>query len=129
AWEIARPVEIVDVHINNSSEGYYSNYILVNNFPITDRGRIAWWENNKSMLKEKYNIPKHHLDDRFSVSVWDFGDGYKKLPTGDVRLSLESSDLLCFDDMKVVENCIEKKSLLFIRKYDDRYVFSMGRSS
>ncbi|WP_143714410.1 DUF943 family protein, partial [Yersinia pestis] len=25
--------------------------------------------------------------------------------------------------------CIEKKSLLFIRKYDDRYVFSMGRSS
>ncbi|PSH11021.1 hypothetical protein B7R74_22345, partial [Yersinia pseudotuberculosis] len=37
AWEIVRPVEIVDVHINNSSEGYYSNYILVNNFPITDR--------------------------------------------------------------------------------------------
>ncbi|CNK69891.1 entero membrane protein [Yersinia pseudotuberculosis] len=128
-WVITRSVEIVGVHIDNFSEGYYSNYILVNNFPITDRGRIAWWENNKSMLKEKYNFPKHHLDDRFSVSIWDFGDGYKKLPTGDMRLSLESSDLLCFDDMKVVENCIEKKSLLFIRKYDDRYVFSIGRSS
>ncbi len=36
-----------------------------------------------------------------------------KLPTGDVRLSLESSDLLCFDDMKVVENCIEKISFIY----------------
>ncbi|MBE7833023.1 DUF943 family protein, partial [Yersinia pestis] len=25
AWEITRPVEIVGVHIDNFSEGYYSN--------------------------------------------------------------------------------------------------------
>ncbi len=29
AWEITRPVEIVGVHIDNFSEGYYSNYIIV----------------------------------------------------------------------------------------------------
>ncbi|AHK19085.1 hypothetical protein BF17_06960 [Yersinia similis] len=123
-WIITQPVEIVAVH----QDRHYS-FILAKNFPITDKEKIAWWEKNKIMLKEKYDLPKEDLNGYYLVSVWSFGDGYKKLPTGDMRLSLESSDLLCFDDMKVVENCIEKKSLLFIRKYDDRYVFSIGRSS
>ncbi|AJJ85951.1 hypothetical protein CH56_782 [Yersinia pestis Angola] len=41
AWEITRPVEIVGVHIDNFSEGYYSNYIIVKNFPVTDKGKIS----------------------------------------------------------------------------------------
>ncbi|MBD2796733.1 DUF943 family protein [Xenorhabdus sp. 18] len=32
-------------------------YILVRHFPITDRGKINWWEKNKAMLKDKYGIP------------------------------------------------------------------------
>ncbi|WP_016257500.1 DUF943 family protein, partial [Yersinia pestis] len=69
AWEITRPVEIVGVHIDNFSEGYYSNYIIVKNFPVTDKGKISWWENNKIFLKEKYGVPKNYIDGRFSVKI------------------------------------------------------------
>ncbi|AJJ54229.1 hypothetical protein BZ17_2763 [Yersinia pseudotuberculosis IP 32953] len=130
AWEISRPVEIMDIYIDNFSEGYYSNHIMVKNFPITDKGKLAWWKDNKTMLKEKYGIPKPYQDGRFSISIWDFSNGYKKMPTGDLRLSTDSSDLLCFDEMKTEKNCIDKNWIMDIEKIrDNRIFFSMGNSS
>ncbi|WP_016677335.1 DUF943 family protein, partial [Yersinia pestis] len=52
-WMEFKPVKIIAVHQRNN----YSD-ILVENFPITDSGKIAWWIKNKSMLAEKYKIPK-----------------------------------------------------------------------
>ncbi|CRY71841.1 DUF943 family protein [Yersinia pseudotuberculosis] len=132
AWEIARPVEIVDVHIDNFSEGYYSNYIIVKNFPVTDKGKISWWENNKFLLKEKYGVPKNYIDGRFSVKILDAGDGYKlNLPKRDVFFpDSDTSHLICFEEMKVAKNCIDKNWIMDIEKIrDDRTFFSMGNSS
>ncbi len=130
AWEIFRPVEIVDVHTIKFGETTFGNYILVRHFPLTDQGKITWWKENKAMLKKKYGIPKYDLNGGFSISIWDFSDGYKKIPTGDLRLSTDSSDLLCFDEMKTEKNCIDKNWIMDIEKIrDDRIFFSMGNSS
>ncbi|AJJ03191.1 hypothetical protein BZ21_3175 [Yersinia pseudotuberculosis] len=131
-WMITRPVEIVGVHIDNFSEGYYSNYIIVKNFPVTDKGKISWWENNKFLLKEKYGVPKNYIDGRFSVKILDAGDGYKlNLPKRDVFFpDSDTSHLICFEEMKVAENCIDKNWVMDIEKIrDNRVFFSIGRSS
>jgi len=96
-----RPVEIVAVH-----EGKGFSSVLVKNFPSTDKGKISWWIRNKDALKEKYDIPKADSDGSFTVTFWDFGDGYK---------NTDGNDRLCFEDMQPPVNCIDKKSLMFIK--------------
>jgi len=99
-WLSARSVEIVAVH----EDGEFSS-VLVRNFPFTDRGKIKWWQKNKDMLKEKYNIPKTANDGFFSMVFWDFGDGYKEEGKYDRR---------CFEDIKAPENCIEKNRVFSV---------------
>ncbi len=108
-WMEFKPVKIIAVHQRNN----YSD-ILVENFPITDSGKIAWWIKNKSMLAEKYKIPKPASYDSFTIIFWDFGDGYKEEGKYDRR---------CFDDMKTSKNCIDKNSLLTVRNTPDNRVF------
>ncbi len=75
AWEITRPVEIVGVHIDNFSEGYYSNYIIVKNFPVTDKGKLAGGKITK-FLKENMVFLKLYRWPIFG-KILDAGDGYK----------------------------------------------------
>lgn len=96
-----RPVDIIAVHQRNN----YSD-VLVKNFPFTEKAKINWWMENKSLLKDKYNIPKPAKDGFFSLIFWDFGDGYQKE---------EKYDRLCFDDMKTEINCIDKNALMMVR--------------
>ncbi|CAI1751781.1 Enterobacterial putative membrane protein (DUF943) [Serratia quinivorans] len=100
-WLSLRPVEIIAVHQRNN----YSD-VLVKNFPFTEKERINWWMENKSLLKDKYNIPKPAKDGFFSVIFWDFGDGYKQEG---------KHDRLCFYDMKTEINCIDKNALIMVR--------------
>ncbi|WP_314421199.1 DUF943 family protein [Pseudescherichia vulneris] len=93
AWISLRPVEVVAVHQDDEFA-----YILVRNFPLTDRGKIAWWLEHANELKEKYAFPRPGPYRLYSISFWDFGDGYKE----------DAFDLLCFSDMKTKKNCIEK---------------------
>jgi len=58
-----RPIEIDAVH----KEGGHSS-VLVKTFPLTDKGKIKWWLNNKDMLKSKYNIPSPDTDGSFILS-------------------------------------------------------------
>lgn len=44
------PVEIVAVHDGKT--------VLVRHFPYLKSRQIAWWEENKNMIQEKYGIPK-----------------------------------------------------------------------
>ncbi|WP_038830776.1 DUF943 family protein, partial [Yersinia pseudotuberculosis] len=44
-WWLSQSTQIVDTH---KSENW--SYVLVKNFPITDQGKISWWEDNKSIL-------------------------------------------------------------------------------
>ncbi|QNK31173.1 DUF943 family protein [Serratia sp. JUb9] len=101
AWLLLRPVDIVAVHENR----HFSS-VLVNNFPLTTRGKIEWWLQNKDMLKERYGIPKPASYGDFSITFWLFGDGYKEEGKYDRR---------CFNDMKTKVNCIEKDIVLNVR--------------
>ncbi|WP_146135904.1 DUF943 family protein, partial [Yersinia pseudotuberculosis] len=69
-WLSLRPVEIVAIH----KDGNFSA-VLVRDFPVTDKGKINWWLENKSRLKDKYNIPNPAPDGFFSITFWDFGEG------------------------------------------------------
>jgi len=95
-WRLLIPVEIIDVH---RSDSRYTIDIIVKNFPLTDKGKIDWWEKNKKTLEDKYNIPNEKSD--YSIGIW-VGD-YKAEPNTD-----QGSDLLCFEDMSTPKNCIEK---------------------
>ena len=98
-WDDIYSVKIIDVHRSTDSLGY--DYIIVDHFPLTDRGRINWWLSQRDMLKKKYNIPSGQ---RFVLTVWDVGDGY-------LWDSLHE-DYFCFPDMTSEKNCIEKNNLL-----------------
>lgn len=93
-WWSLRSVEIVAVHHKNEFSA-----VLVHHFPITDKGKIDWWIKNKDRLKNEYKIPNPASDGFFSITFWDFGDGYEEAGKYDRR---------CFDDMPTKKKCIEK---------------------
>ena len=98
AWINLRPVEVVAVHQHNEFA-----YILVRNFPLTDRGKIAWWLEHANELKEKYAFPRPGPYGLYSISFWDFKDGYKE----------DAFDLFCFRHMKTKKTA-SKKTLCLV---------------
>ncbi|CAI1158196.1 Enterobacterial putative membrane protein (DUF943) [Serratia rubidaea] len=109
-WFSLRTVEIFAVHENDN----FSD-VLVKEFPLTDHGKINWWLNNKAMLKERFNIPKPASYGSFTITFWDFGNGYQEEG---------KYDRLCFDDMKTKNNCIDKNPLFSVRQIkNDRLLF------
>jgi len=113
-WLSQRPVEIFAVH----QDGEFSD-VLVRTFPLTDKGKIAWWLKNKDMLKNKYNIPNPGPDGFFSINFWLFGNGYKTEGKYDRR---------CFEDMKTQENCIDKNKTFSVNKSRNMGVSFTGDS-
>jgi len=101
-WLLLRPVEIVAVH----EEGNHSS-VLVKNFPLTDNAKINWWLKNKDTLKLKYDTPKPDADGSYTVVFWLFGEGYKVEGKYDRR---------CFNDIQTRTNCIDKDSVMMIKK-------------
>ena len=93
-WLNLRPVNIVAVHHDGSF-----NSVLVDNFPVTARGKINWWLKNRDMLKRRYDIPKISSYGSYTIVFWYFGDGY---------MEEGKYDRLCFREMKTEKNCIEK---------------------
>jgi hypothetical protein len=109
-WQLLTPVEIVAVHEGDT--------ILVRNFPYLKSRQIAWWEANKDIIQAKYGIPNKSEDDDYSVTIMDFGDGYRV-----DRETDEDSDLLCFDEMPVDARCIEKHPRLWIMSSQNTGLF------
>lgn len=99
-WLSLGPVEIKAVH----KEGNQS-YVLVSNFPFTDKGKIRWWLEHKTRLQAKYNIPEPSAEGSFTVVFWFFGDGYR---------AEGKYDRFCFTDMSTKNNCIDKDAALFV---------------
>ena len=104
AWINLRPVEVVAVHQDDQL-----TYILVRNFPLTDKGKITWWLAHANELKAKYAIPRPGPYGLYSISFWDFGDGYKE----------DAFDLFCFSDMKTKKNCVEKNFVFMVNNTSD----------
>ncbi|PIJ43728.1 DUF943 family protein [Tatumella sp. OPLPL6] len=99
-WISLRKVEVVAVY----KEGDFIS-ILVNNFPLTDSGKISWWLKNRNTLQEKYNLPQPYQKTFSSIVFWDFAEGYKEQGKYDRR---------CFDGREPPLNCIEKNIILTI---------------
>jgi len=76
--------------------------LLVKNMPFTDSNKIKWWENNGVKLISSSQT--------YYVSVWNFDGKYQKLtPKNSGWFPDHDIDyLLCFNDIKAEENCIDK---------------------
>ncbi|HDR2472955.1 TPA: DUF943 family protein [Enterobacter soli] len=110
-WDHIYPVKIIDVHRSTDSFGY--DNIIVDHFPLTDRGRINWWLSHRDMLKKKYNIPSGQ---RFVLMVWDVGVGYLR--------DSPREDYFCFPDMKAEKNSLLEVAFRFPE--DNRISFIVG---
>ena len=87
--------------------------IVVKQFPLTEGGRVEWWKNNREKLKNKYNIPAMAKNGDWYVDIWNFGEGFKKAPEGDIRVfNSDTQDMMCFDNDS--EKCIDKELLMRI---------------
>lgn len=87
--------------------------VAVKHFPLTDNGKVDWWRDHKQILKEKFSIPVPAKNGDWYISVWNYGDGFKAKPNGDIRIfNADTQDMLCFnnDDGK----CIDKDLLMRI---------------
>ncbi|PWC12939.1 DUF943 family protein [Brenneria corticis] len=99
-WLLSRTVKIIAVHQYSSTSD-----VIVQNFPLTDKGKINWWLKNADMLKKKYHIPNPAPYGAFSITFWDFDDGYKEEG---------KYDRLCFNDMQTKKNCIDKNAVFAV---------------
>ncbi|MBH1928396.1 DUF943 family protein [Serratia rubidaea] len=100
SWLFFRPVEIVAVHQYDDF-----SFVLVKNFPPTDKGKFDWWMSNQDMLEKHYGVPQSTSSGFFVITFWDFSDGYKE--TG-------KYDRLCFNDMPTNKKCIDKNKLFTV---------------
>ncbi len=116
--KISEPVEIVDVHQERNNSN-----VLVRNFPYTDNGKLSWWNENKDILKKEYGIPNPDESGRYSITFWNFNEGYKVMPKSVPRLSFQTTDLRCFKDRKVKDNCIEKDIVFSIDTYGNNVIY------
>ncbi|MEO3740112.1 DUF943 family protein [Enterobacter sp. AG5470] len=92
--------------------------LLVNNIPLTDRNKIKWWDNNGA---KTISSPE-----TYNVSIWNFDGEYQKLvPKSSGLFPDHDIDyLLCFDDMKTEENCIDKSNwIMDITKTQNGYTY------
>lgn len=92
---MTRPVEIIAVHDGDT--------LLVKNLPLLKFQKISWWHENKKQIYDKYKIPSPYIYGHYMVFVLEYGNGYRI-----DRWVDEDSNLLCFEEMKELVNCIEK---------------------
>ncbi|WP_312456281.1 DUF943 family protein [Pseudescherichia sp.] len=87
--------------------------VAVKHFPLTDNGKMDWWRDNKQILKEKFSIPVPAKNGDWYISIWDYGDGFKAKPNGDIRIfNDDTQDMLCFNNDE--SKCIDKDLLMRI---------------
>ncbi|WP_312632962.1 DUF943 family protein [Pseudescherichia sp.] len=106
-------VNIIAIH-----QAKYTAEILVDRLPLTERSRIKWWVGNRKEIEGKYRIVSFENGGPDYITIYKFGDGYKKEG---------KEDRLCFDDMDTETNCIDKDILMTIsrtREGLERFTFS-----
>ncbi|MFS2221849.1 DUF943 family protein [Pantoea sp. B65] len=93
-WRLLQPTEIISIHANERRSNFNA---IIRRPPLTDKGMMQWWQNNKVTLKEKYHVP---LDERdYAINFW----------VADYQTD-SGGDLLCFEDMPTSANCIDKEN-------------------
>ena len=92
--------------------------LLVKNIPLTDSNKIKWWDNNGAKTISSPGT--------YNVSIWNFDGKYQKLAPKNSGLfpDHDTDYLLCFDDMKTEENCIDKSNwIMDITKTQNGYTY------
>ena len=105
--------EVLAVHGSVSNKE-----LLVKNIPFTDSQKIKWWDNNGAKTI--------YAPETYSVSIWKFDGKYQKLAPKNSGLfpDHDTDYLLCFNDMKTEENCIDKSNwVMDITKTKDGYTY------
>ncbi|AUX94338.1 DUF943 family protein [Mixta gaviniae] len=83
--------------------------LIVDHFPWTKKGKISWWENNRSKIFNRLKFDKE------KYFIFIYNTHYKKDSGTD-----QDSDLLCFEDMATEQNCISKENRpLIVWHYPD----------
>ncbi len=122
-----RPTRIIAVHTDGSS-----SFILVENPPMTDTGKINWWRENKKLLQEKYGVPVIKENGTSSEIIWDFDTGYQlKKPRDNELFPDDDVDYLyCFEDKKSEANCVDKKNQIMsiIKTKNDVYIINTNNA-
>ena len=112
-WRDNVSVNIMAIHQNK-----YAAEILVDRLPLTEKSRIKWWMGKRKEIEDKYDITPYGNGGPDYITIFKFGDGYKKAG---------KEDRLCFDDMDTETNCIDKDILMTIsrtREGLERFTFS-----
>ena len=118
-WWESHPTKIDAVHRN----GNFSD-VLVSHFPLTDSGRIEWWEKNKAYIKAEYGVPEPNPDGYFEILFWSW-DGTYRVDHG----TDEDSDLRCFADVPGKARCMVKSNipLQVTHLRDGGYIYDINR--
>ncbi|WP_313574926.1 DUF943 family protein [Pseudescherichia sp.] len=112
-WRENSAVNVINIH-----QAKYTAEIVVDRLPLTERSRIKWWVGNRKEIEGKYRIVSFENGGPDYITIYKFGDGYKKEG---------KEDRLCFDDMDTETNCIDKDILMTIsrtREGLERFTFS-----
>lgn len=83
--------------------------IVVDHLPLTDKGRIEWFLENKRKLQKKH--PEFN-ENTYEIVFLDIGEGFMSSRDN------YHEDLRCFESLKKEKNCIQKNDLLVIHFYD-----------
>lgn len=105
-WRFTRPIIITDVYNTDTSV----SRIIFKNPPLTKRGLVSWWEQNKAMIKQRYDAPKASYDGTFVLVLWDIGDGYEEFNDKKWRTLTQRYDQSCFGDNKM--QCLDKSKII-----------------
>jgi len=97
---ITVPVKIIAIHKDN-----YAPVVVVDQLPLSDAKKIAWWrDESKNILANEDDAQIHNR--ALNYYIYRFDEGYQELG---------KKDRLCFDDMKAPKNCLDKDILMIVR--------------
>lgn len=107
-WQVSLPPRVDAVHTFNGQPWL----VLVQHFPLTQQGKIEWWDRNQAMLKAKYGLS---YDDQQTLRFAKWDGKYLVDPGRQARFFEDANDfdLLCFDeDMNAEARCIKKGTVI-----------------
>lgn len=112
-WQVCQPPQVDAVHTLNGQPWL----VLVRYFPLTQQGKIDWWDRNQATLMAKYKIPA----DDFDLTFMAWGGNYLVDPGRDALFfeDADAFDLLCFAGVDSKENCVEKDTLMNVGRRSD----------
>lgn len=102
-WQVFQSPQVDAVHLSYGRP----HFVLVRHFPLTQQGKIDWWDRNQAIFMAKYKVSSVDVD--LAFMAWD---GTYRIDRG----TDEDSDLLCFEDMDTQANCIEKNFLMHVAR-------------